>query len=73
MKASNGKETDKVIFDLFYLFDGVVITTLLVVALRLISALLHAYPEIRESHSMMKMHLLFFVFNEAIVLMDAMY
>jgi cytochrome bd-type quinol oxidase subunit 1 len=73
VRELNGKETDSVIIDLFYMFDGMVITTLLVIALRLITALIHSYPEIKESHSMMKMHLIFFVLNEAVVLTDAMY
>jgi hypothetical protein len=50
-----------------------VITTLLVIALRMINALIHAHPEIKESHSMMKWHLSIFVFNETIIFVDTTY
>jgi len=61
------------VFDLSYLLDGVAITILLVVALRLIAKLIHKHPEIKESHSMMVNHLIFFILNELAILTDAIF
>jgi hypothetical protein len=67
------KDASGVYHSIFYLVDGTVITCVLLVSLRKISSLLSEFPEIKQSHTMMRNHLIFFIFEETCVLADTFF
>ena len=56
--------------NIVYLMNGSFIIVVLVIALKKIQNLISNYPEIRQSHSVMRVHMWLFIFEELCILAE---